>query len=73
MRTSEFGYKQYKGGGPVGMKPLSERDENSEFGYKQYKGGGPVGMKPLSERDENSSTAPVFRGAIFICRNEATL
>ena len=25
----------------VGMKPLSERDENSEFGYKQYMGHGP--------------------------------
>ena len=38
----------------VGMKPLSERDENSdqpdvEVHYNVW-----VGMKPLSERDENS-------------------
>jgi len=39
----------------VGMKPLSERDENLfQFPYStiisKY-----VGMKPLSERDENQS------------------
>jgi len=37
----------------VGMKPLSERDENP----RQNQTPGPllllVGMKPLSERDEN--------------------
>jgi len=30
MRTSEFGYKQYIGPKWVGMKLLSERDENQE-------------------------------------------
>jgi len=38
---------------PVGMKPLSERDENKKGKYylpfRKYL----VGMKPLSERDEN--------------------
>jgi len=46
----------------VGMKPLSERDENSGHLYRNT----PnycvqVGMKPLSERDENvaSLSAPL--------------
>jgi len=38
----------------VGMKPLSERDENGNGTYHcTYVSGGYVGMKPLSERDEN--------------------
>jgi len=37
----------------VGMKPLSERDENSisSVSFKSHRNS--VGMKPLSERDEN--------------------
>jgi len=39
----------------VGMKPLSERDENVSTGIREtFSGILPVGMKPLSERDENS-------------------
>ena len=37
----------------VGMKPLSERDENIENKKWWPPGGVQVGMKPLSERDEN--------------------
>ena len=37
----------------VGMKPLSERDENLKHSRKLYIPSGFVGMKPLSERDEN--------------------
>ena len=38
----------------VGMKPLSERDENNCSGNGTYHCTYVVGMKPLSERDENS-------------------
>jgi len=37
----------------VGMKPLSERDENNYTGFWFYPETVKVGMKPLSERDEN--------------------
>jgi len=37
----------------VGMKPLSERDENREHHVVPFLNHNTVGMKPLSERDEN--------------------
>jgi len=37
----------------VGMKPLSERDENFTTGNVHPSISIEVGMKPLSERDEN--------------------
>ena len=37
----------------VGMKPLSERDENTPVSGLSLKPRNLVGMKPLSERDEN--------------------
>ena len=37
----------------VGMKPLSERDENSSVIFVIRNINELVGMKPLSERDEN--------------------
>ena len=37
----------------VGMKPLSERDENPIAKVGRTDCGLSVGMKPLSERDEN--------------------
>jgi len=37
----------------VGMKPLSERDENHGGGAEFHISSSIVGMKPLSERDEN--------------------
>ena len=43
----------------VGMKPLSERDENQITREQQKKGSCNVGMKPLSERDENAIAAPL--------------
>jgi len=39
----------------VGMKPLSERDENLNMTMTAAMENTSVGMKPLSERDENSS------------------
>jgi len=38
----------------VGMKPLSERDENFSSKESSTAWDHVVGMKPLSERDENS-------------------
>ena len=54
MRTST-GYLGYKHGiFWVGMKPLSERDENCAWSpYYLLLNWLLVGMKPLSERDEN--------------------
>jgi len=57
----------------VGMKPLSERDENKKGKYylpflEKY-----VGMKPLSERDENILAAWSPHYYFLACRNEATL
>jgi len=40
----------------VGMKPLSERDENSYSAPARMRLSSIVGMKPLSERDENLLT-----------------
>jgi len=37
----------------VGMKPLSERDENTNKSPMKFQPVLCVGMKPLSERDEN--------------------
>jgi len=37
----------------VGMKPLSERDENHPVTGSIWSEKALVGMKPLSERDEN--------------------
>jgi len=65
MRT---GYGHPNSSGPfdyVGMKPLSGEMRTFLVPYREPKTRPRVGMKPLSERDENS-TAPVFRGAIFI-------
>jgi len=39
----------------VGMKPLSERDENESPTCVPYPYSICVGMKPLSERDENNT------------------
>jgi len=57
----------------VGMKPLSERDENRGFRANPEPYIFPVGMKPLSERDENG---PMSQSQLLFekcCRNEATL
>jgi len=43
----------------VGMKPLSERDENLHDKRGPGKIRRLVGMKPLSERDENTGAHPV--------------
>ena len=57
----------------VGMKPLSERDENNVSNvcciHNYYR----VGMKPLSERDENSGPSGNLEFHVSLCRNEATL
>jgi len=57
----------------VGMKPLSERDENHVLRRKLPYTHLHVGMKPLSERDENLVKPS---GVLYIMdtgRNEATL
>ena len=55
MRTSNIGLIYYHHRSIVGMKPLSERDENVNWVTTgNIKKGRVVGMKPLSERDENS-------------------
>ena len=46
----------------VGMKPLSERDENQWSSQPCCFGTFPVGMKPLSERDENKIHFALCRG-----------
>jgi len=53
MRTSLSPNLSYPFKTPVGMKPLSERDENFLLFYQAQLSGHIVGMKPLSERDEN--------------------
>jgi len=56
----------------VGMKPLSERDENLlNISLKLPVPSG-VGMKPLSERDENRVNGDGWAAGNF-SRNEATL
>jgi len=57
----------------VGMKPLSERDENCYFPENSSYDGECVGMKPLSERDENRFLPLLLFGKIYRRRNEATL
>jgi len=57
----------------VGMKPLSERDENSSLHVGTSNTNSTVGMKPLSERDENDNSLVCHIVYLFTCRNEATL
>jgi len=57
----------------VGMKPLSERDENPVSLVHFTVTLEPVGMKPLSERDENKSMLAETHQAPTGSRNEATL
>ena len=57
----------------VGMKPLSERDENLITVLALPTRLILVGMKPLSERDENSSWSRRHEHQLCACRNEATL
>ncbi len=54
MRTKPVENAMDKLNDTVGMKPLSERDENSTaWVHVNPKRSKTVGMKPLSERDEN--------------------
>jgi len=53
MRTNEEATLSGHHGYKVGMKPLSERDENAPTGTLLFPVRNKVGMKPLSERDEN--------------------
>jgi len=49
----------------VGMKPLSERDENCAWSPQfHFLTGFFVGMKPLSERDENRQFYPPTHGDV---------
>ena len=58
----------------VGMKPLSERDENRAPRNKPNVSLlGIVGMKPLSERDENQTAVLFENNSLNSGRNEATL
>jgi len=57
----------------VGMKPLSERDENPSSSRRRHLVSYEVGMKPLSERDENVSSEKNNPSLIKLSRNEATL
>gem|GEM_PF-2968251 len=57
----------------VGMKPLSERDENKEVPYLKVWDEMFVGMKPLSERDENTQSGSQKLSSSLHGRNEATL
>ncbi len=57
----------------VGMKPLSERDENSLIAAPVFGATKSVGMKPLSERDENRSCNRANYPIATVSRNEATL
>ena len=53
MRTIDDGNLWLRSLKLVGMKPLSERDENLPVGLSGKHQESLVGMKPLSERDEN--------------------
>jgi len=53
MRTHRNSFVSSEKNNPVGMKPLSERDENTNLNTCSGLKSGIVGMKPLSERDEN--------------------
>jgi len=55
MRTSGCRYYNIRPESSVGMKPLSERDENLIFFLETSITEDSVGMKPLSERDENQT------------------
>ena len=57
----------------VGMKPLSERDENSQLWHLVQAPATFVGMKPLSERDENFLVISTTLVSALRRRNEATL
>ena len=57
----------------VGMKPLSERDENKRCNLLQNFKIRVVGMKPLSERDENQTVEDTVNKLDYCSRNEATL
>jgi len=53
MRTPSLSKTPWISFNIVGMKPLSERDENNLFKKLISTYSMSVGMKPLSERDEN--------------------
>jgi len=57
----------------VGMKPLSERDENFCYSVACLHDKRAVGMKPLSERDENNLSCLEPNFYFLTGRNEATL
>ena len=57
----------------VGMKPLSERDENLPELIVCLNASNLVGMKPLSERDENYHPHLALFLQTLHRRNEATL
>mgnify|MGYP001426987999 CR=1 FL=1 len=57
----------------VGMKPLSERDENASRLHRKPLLSSLVGMKPLSERDENILKSILAEAHSITSRNEATL
>jgi len=58
MRTVYCKSKKIKKKIRVGMKPLSERDENFRSIARAWANHARVGMKPLSERDENRLKDP---------------
>jgi len=60
-------------GTTVGMKPLSERDENYLESNTTHTKIVVVGMKPLSERDENQPVENTMDQLNNTSRNEATL
>ena len=57
MRTVELDWLAFQSRSKVGMKPLSERDENKILPPHYHVLDALVGMKPLSERDENPPSA----------------
>jgi len=73
MRTTVQTAVLFENNSLVGMKPLSERDENLWHFDILPCLAWIVGMKPLSERDENSPVLNKSRISLFGSRNEATL
>ncbi len=73
MRTNSLKNKAPVLAGTVGMKPLSERDENQELLRNCSLTLVSVGMKPLSERDENNWVSKLGLVKSNMSRNEATL
>ena len=73
MRTLTYISGSLTGSKDVGMKPLSERDENKYIPSLARLTVISVGMKPLSERDENFSRWPYQPNGCIVGRNEATL